>query len=150
MIWFTTLLTTYVGHALKRRAQQRAWRVYSFWTFFAVVLLIVAYLAVLTRFYSGDGFSNLMRILYANVCLIMAAHHACVHLATRSPSARAWVDAGFRVMDAVCGALLLAVLGFLSLLGIVAWAQVRKGRWGAHASWGQQGRETVGSRVSVM
>lgn len=96
---------------------------YSFWTGVAVVALVVAYLAALTRFYSGDGFSNLVRILYANLCLLLAGHHAAVHLATRSPRARAIVDGGFHFMDAVCGTVLLAVLGFLSLLGIVSWAQ---------------------------
>ena len=55
----------------------------SFWTFFLVVALIVAYLAALTRFYTGDGFSNLMCILYANLCMMLALHHAMVHLATR-------------------------------------------------------------------
>ena len=45
----------------------------------------------------------------------------------RSPRARAVVDAGFHAMDLLCGTVLLALLGFLSLLGIVAWAQHQVG-----------------------
>jgi hypothetical protein len=33
------------------------------------------------------------------------------------------VDQGYWIMDAACGIVLLAVIGLLSLLGVVAWAQ---------------------------
>lgn len=56
---------------------------FSFWTFILAVALVIAYLAALTRFYTGDGFSNIMLILYANLCILLALHHAMAHLATR-------------------------------------------------------------------
>lgn len=50
------------------------------------------------------------------------------------------VDGGFHLMDLMCGTVLLAVLGFLSLLGIVAWAQ--------HQVWGE-GEELTHVNINV-
>ncbi|KAG1671275.1 hypothetical protein FOA52_010846 [Chlamydomonas sp. UWO 241] len=123
IVWTLVCVTLSVGARFKAAAQQRSWRIYGFWMSIAVVLFLIAYLAALSRWYSGNGFTNLLLILYANLSLVMAAHRAAIHLATRSPSARAAVDAGFHFCDTVCGAVLLATVGLLSLIGIVAWAQ---------------------------
>mmetsp|Transcript_7771 Transcript_7771/g.23366 ORF Transcript_7771/g.23366 Transcript_7771/m.23366 type:complete len:731 (-) Transcript_7771:730-2922(-) len=123
IIWLVVGLTCKAGTHFKARAQERSWRLYSFFTTIAVVALLVAYLAALSRWYSGNGFNNLCLIIYANVSLLMAVHRAAVLIATRSPRARAVVDAGFLFCDIVAGGILLATVGFLSLIGVVAWAQ---------------------------
>ncbi|GAX79705.1 hypothetical protein CEUSTIGMA_g7146.t1 [Chlamydomonas eustigma] len=123
IIWALVSSIILIGSYFKSRAQQRSWRVFNFWSLLSAVCMLVAYFVVLTRWYSGDSFSNLMRILYANLCMLRACHHAATHLAIRSPRARAIVDQGYWIIDAACGTVLLAVIGLLSLLGVVAWAQ---------------------------
>lgn len=44
-----------------------------------------------------------------------------------SPRGRALVDAGYLMMDSLIGYTLLGVLAILSLVGVVAWLQVRGG-----------------------
>ena len=46
-------------------------------------VLFVAYLAVLNRFYDGDGFTHLMRVAYANLMLLIMFHKAATYLFTQ-------------------------------------------------------------------
>lgn len=120
LLWGAAYVGISVGGRYKRQADRRGWRLFAFWAMLAGTGLFVAYMAVLSRFYSGSGIINLLLILYANLNLLLAAHRAAVHLATRSPRARAAVDAGFMVLDLLVGYILLGVIGLLSLIGIIA------------------------------
>ena len=52
-------------------------------------------------------------------------HRAAMHLCTRTPRGRVAVDAGFRLIDTLVGALIMLVLGICSLVGFVAYLQHR-------------------------
>ena len=49
LIWTGVGITVAVGAYSKRRAQQRGWRMYRFWSSSLAIVLVIAYLAVLTR-----------------------------------------------------------------------------------------------------
>lgn len=121
----TAILWTVLYWALKtagrfKQYDRRGWRLWSFWAMFSAGIAFTVYMAVLTRWYSGSGIINLLLILFANLCLALAAHRAATHIATRSPRGRAFVDAGYKVLDTLTGYIVLGILGFLSLLGIIA------------------------------
>lgn len=61
----------------------RSWRLHLFWTATVCTAFVVAYLTVLGRWYSGNGFSNLLLILYSNVNLVFVAHRVASQLATK-------------------------------------------------------------------
>ncbi|KAJ9527498.1 hypothetical protein QJQ45_025772 [Haematococcus lacustris] len=123
IIWLLLGLTIKASARFHNAANRRSWRLYSFWVAVVCVLFIIGYLVGLSQFYSGSGIQNLGLILYANLNLLAVVHRAATQMATRTPAARAFVDAGFLALDCVIGYILLAVLALLSFIGIVGWLQ---------------------------
>ncbi len=106
-----------------RVRSQRANRLVGFWAAVTCGVLLFVYLVVLSRWYAGNGFANLVTIIYAEVNLVLIVHRAATHIATKSPRARAFVDLGYHLSDYVIGYSLLLVLAVLSFTGIVSWLQ---------------------------
>ncbi|KAG2442264.1 hypothetical protein HXX76_002351 [Chlamydomonas incerta] len=123
LLWMVTAATWYLGHYFQSWHMSRPWRITRYVLTLVSAVLFVAYLAVLNRFYEGDGFTHLMRVAYANLMLIIMFHKAATYLFTQNNAVRDFVDAGYYLIDLMVGFAMFAVLALLSFVGIVALLQ---------------------------
>jgi hypothetical protein len=101
LIWGLVWAVSSIAGRYQKATNRRGWRIFSFWSITGGSLMFAMYLTVLSKWYTGNGFANILLILYANLNLAIAFHRAATHFATRSPRARALVDAGYMAMDMV-------------------------------------------------
>eukprot|EP00198_Chlamydomonas_reinhardtii_P003824 XP_001693160.1 glycosyl transferase [Chlamydomonas reinhardtii] len=123
LLWAVTAATWYLGHYFQSWHMSRPWRITRYVLTLVSAVLFVAYLAVLNRFYDGDGFTHLMRVAYANLMLLIMFHKAATYLFTQNNAVRDFVDAGYYIIDLMVGFAMFAVLALLSFVGIVALLQ---------------------------
>ncbi len=94
-------------------------RLTAFWCGAGGLAAAAIFLIGLSRWYSGNGLSNALLILYANAYIAIAAHRALEHLAPHSRSMQRLVDGGYKLQDSAVGWAVLGVVGALSLAGVV-------------------------------
>ncbi|GIL42995.1 hypothetical protein Vafri_807, partial [Volvox africanus] len=123
LLWVMMVAAISTARRSNEVSDQRQWRRWSFWVGTLSSLAVVVFLVGLANWYSGNGLSNLILILYVNANLLLALHRTLEHVAPRARLARQLVDGGYWLMDCCLGWVLLGLLGALSLVGIVARVQ---------------------------
>ncbi|KXZ43170.1 hypothetical protein GPECTOR_99g805 [Gonium pectorale] len=119
LLWTLALSISYLGHNLLERAKSKEWRIVRYLVTLTCFVVFLVYVAVLSRFYTGNGFKHLLQVAYANLVVLILVHKAATHMFTQNNAVRDFVDAGYYLIDVLVGFSTFAVLAVLAFVGFV-------------------------------
>ncbi|GIL75226.1 hypothetical protein Vretimale_7896 [Volvox reticuliferus] len=124
-IWIFVHVSIQIKTYFTELADHKPYRIYRYLVTICLVIFLILWLAVVSRWYDGSGFNTLCIILYANFQLLVAYHKFVTVALSQNNKMRAFVDSFYYTVDQVIGYTLFVLIAFLSFLGVVGVLQMK-------------------------
>ncbi|GLI62082.1 hypothetical protein VaNZ11_004642 [Volvox africanus] len=124
-IWIFVHVSIQIKTYFTELANHKPYRIYRYMVTICMVIFLIHWLALVSRWYDGNGFNTLCIILYANFQLLVAYHKFVTVALSQNNTMRAFVDSFYYTVDQVIGYTLFLLIAFLSFLGVVGALQMK-------------------------
>ncbi|KAG2500666.1 hypothetical protein HYH03_001432 [Edaphochlamys debaryana] len=124
-IWIFVYMTIQVKTYFTELADHKPYRIYRYIMTTCMIVFLILWLALVSRWYEGNGFTTLCVILWANFQLLVAFHRFVTVAYSQNNAMRAFVDSFHYTVDQIIGYTLFVLIAMLSFLGVFSVLQMK-------------------------